>query len=177
MMKKLGLLFKEISGNRIKENLKESQSVLIVNYSGLSSPDLSSLRQSLKTTKATFFVVRNNVARRILNDLKYDELLKFVEGPCGFIFIREEPVNASRVLFNFSKEHEQFKIGAGFLKDTLLTKKDIEFLAKLPSKETLRAQAVMSLAAPVTGFLGVLSQILNKFVFCLEQIKQKKENK
>ena len=47
-MKKIGLLVKEISENRIKNKLKESSSVFIIKYSGLSSPDLSTLRHALK---------------------------------------------------------------------------------------------------------------------------------
>lgn len=173
-MKKLGLLVKEISGNRIKTQAQDANSIFVIKYSGLSSPDLSLLRQSLKTVNATLFVVRNNVAKRALKDLGHQELGNTIEEPCGFIFMREEPVGASRVLCDFIKDHEQLKLGGGLFNQKLLSEKDIRVLAKLPSKEVLRAQVVMGLKSPITGLVMVLHQTLRKFVYCLDQIKNKK---
>lgn len=173
-MKKIGLLVKEISGNRIKEKLKESQSVFIIGYSGLSGPDLSVLRQGLTAQKARLFVVKNSVARRSLKDAGLDELSKRIDGPSAFIFINEEPIGVSRLLCDFSKTHEQLKLEAGFLKDRILEKKDIEALAKLPSKDALRALVVSALNSPLSGLVIVLNQTLRKFVYCIDQIKQKK---
>ena len=65
-MKKLGLIFKEVSENRIKDTLKKSGALFVVKYSGVASPDLSTLRQSLKSSDARLFVVKNSVARRAL---------------------------------------------------------------------------------------------------------------
>ena len=173
-MKKIGLLFKEISENRIKNSLKESGSVFVIKYCGLSSPDLSSLRANLKNSKANLFVVKNTVARRALKDSGLESIVKGIEGPCGLIFVREEPVDASRVLFNFAKEHEQLKLEGGFLKDRVLEKKDIEAMAKLPSREVLRAQVVMCLNSPIFRLAFVLNNTLSKFVVCLDKIRQKK---
>ena len=75
---------------------------------------------------------------------------------------------------NFYKEHENLKIECGFLKDRILDKKDIEIIAKLPAKEVLRAQVVMTLNSPIVGFVRTLKQALTKFVYCLDQIKTKK---
>ena len=176
-MKKLGLLFKEVSENKIKDSLKESNALFIVKYSGLSSPDLSALRQNLKNSNARFFVVKNSVARRALKNSIPEILIKSVEGPCGLVFVKDEPVNTSKVLCNFLKEHEPLKLEGGFLKDRVLERKDIEALAKLPSKDVLRAQVVMTLNSPISGLVIALSQILAKFVICIDRIREKKQTK
>jgi len=173
-MKKIGIIFKETSEKIIRNNLKESGSLFIVKYLGLSSPDVSSLRQALKDSRARLFVVKNTVARRALKDSGLDSIIKSIEGPCGFIFINDEPVDASKVLFNFAKDHEHLKLEGGVFKDRLLDKKDIEFLAKLPSKEGLRAQVVGALNAPLAKLVFVLNGNLRKLVVCLDQIKNKK---
>jgi large subunit ribosomal protein L10 len=173
-MKKIGLLFKETSSNRIKASLKESNAIFIVKYSGLSGPDLNSLRKNLKCTKATFFVIKNSIARLAFRDTGLESVVKFVEGPCGLVFASEEPVGASKVLCSFVKEHEQLKLEGGLLKDVILQKKDIESMALLPSREVLRAQVVMTLNSPIAGLAIALNQIAAKFVYCLDQIKQKK---
>ncbi|MDP2923976.1 MAG: 50S ribosomal protein L10 [Candidatus Omnitrophota bacterium] len=173
-MKKLGLIFKETSEKQIINYLKDSDCVFIINYSKLSSPDLSSLRLNLKGSGAKLFVVKNTVARRVLRGTELESLTKTIEGPCGLIFVKEEPVTASRILWDFYKAHEQLKLEGGALKNKIINKADIESLAKIPSKEILRAQVVMSLNSPITKLVIVLNQTLKKFVYCLDQIKQKK---
>lgn len=175
-MKKIGLLFKEISVNRIKSNLKESESVFVINYSKLSSPDLSNLRQSLRSKNASLFVVKNNVALRALKGSGLESLIKTIVGPCGLVFIKEEPVGVSRVLYNFSRDHEALRLSGGYLKERVLDQKDIETLARLPTREVLRAQVTMFLKSPLLKFAIVLRQTLLKFIYCLEQIRNKKEN-
>jgi large subunit ribosomal protein L10 len=175
MMKKISVLFKEISENRIRNSIKESDSVFIIKYSGLSSPDMSALRQSLSGKNASLFVVRNSVAKRSFKETKLEGLIKYVDGPCGLIFIKDEPVGVSRVICDFVRDHEKLKLEGGFLKDRFIEKKDIEALSKIPSKEVLRAQLVMVLNSPIFGLAMVLNQTLRKFVYCLEQIRQKKD--
>jgi large subunit ribosomal protein L10 len=174
-MKKLGILVKETSENRIKNFLKESSAVIIVKYSGLSSPDLSSLRQNLRHSNATLFVIKNSVACRAFRNSGLELLIKTIQGPCGMVFVKEEPVAASKVLCSFLKGHEQLKLGGGVLKDKILEVKDIESMSRLPSKEALRAQVVMVLNSPISGIVFTLNHILAKFVYCLDQVRQKKE--
>lgn len=173
-MKNLGLLVKETSQNRIKNRLKDSNSVFIIKYSGISSPDICSLRQKLRDQGASLFVAKNSVARRALKDAGFEILCDRFEGPSGFIFVKDNPVGTSKVLSDFGKTNDKLKVEGGFLQDKILDKKDIEALAKLPSKEVLRAQVVMTLNAPIRGFVVTLNQILKKFVYCLDQIKNKK---
>ena len=174
-MKKFGLIFKETSENRIKDTLKGSNALFIVKYSGLSGPALNTLRLSLRGSNASLFVVKNSVARRALKSVGQEGLISSIEGPCGLIFVRDEPVGASKVLCNFLKEHEPLKLERGLIKDKVIEKKDIESMAKLPSKEVLRAQVVCTLNSPISGLAIVLNQVLAKFVICLDQIKQKKQ--
>ena len=176
-MKKVSLIVKEVSENRIKESIKQSGSFLIVKYSGVSSPDMSNLRMALRAVEADMFVVRNTTARRAVKDFGNDDLMKLIDGPCGFVFFKDEPVAASKVLYGFAKDHEKLKLEGGLLKDRVLGVKDIEQMAKLPSREMLRAQAVMALKSPINGIVGVLKGSLRKLVWCMVEIKNKKENK
>lgn len=176
-MQKLGLLFKEASGNLIKENLEGANSVFVVKHARLSSPDLSALRQLLKNTNATMFIVRNSVTRRVLAKTEFEGLSQYIEGSCGLVFAKDEPVSTCRLLYNFSKDHEQLKIEAGLLENKLIKIQDIEAISKLPAKEVLRAQVACALKSTISGFVSVLKQNLRKFVYCVEQIKSKKNTK
>jgi large subunit ribosomal protein L10 len=174
-MKKIGLLVKEVSENRIKSSFKSSKGLIIVKYSGVASPDMSGLRKTLKNSGSDLFVVKNSIARRAMKELGLTELIKAIESPCGLIFFKDEPVDISKVLCDFRKEHEKLVLEGGLLGEKILTFKDIETMSKLPSKDVLRAQVVCALNGPIVKVVVVLNQTLKKFVYCLDQIKQKKQ--
>ncbi len=109
-----------------------------------------------------------------MKELGLNDLIPAVQSPCGMIFFKEEPVDTSRVLCAFRKDHDKLVLEGGFLIDRLLTQKDIEAMSKLPSKDLLRAKVVMTLNSPVSKLVIVLNQTLKKFVYCLDQIKQSK---
>jgi len=172
-MKKIGLVIKEASESRIKSSFKSSQGLILVKYSGVSSPDMSTLRKALRGAGADLFVVKNSVARRAMQDLGLKELSKGIDAPCGMIFFKDEPVDTSKVLCSFRKDHEKLLLEGGFMIDRLLTLKDIETMSKLPGKQVLRAQVVGVLNMPITKLVLTLNQTLKKLVFCLDQIKNK----
>jgi large subunit ribosomal protein L10 len=175
-MKKLGLLFRETLENRVKDYLKGSNSIFVITYSKLSSPDLTGLRLALKSSNAALFVAKNSVVRRALKNNGLEILSNLVQGPCGLVFAKDEPVGTSKVLCDFSKGHEQLKLEGGSQGNRILEIQEIQAMAKLPSKEILRAQVVMGLKSPIFSIVAVLKGNLRKIVYCLEQIKNKKAN-
>jgi large subunit ribosomal protein L10 len=175
-MKKLGAIFRETSQGVIKSRIRDSSTLLVVKYLGLKSPEMSILRQSLKSARAGMLVVKNTVARRALKDTGLEVIIKSIEGPCGLVFAQEEPVDLSRVLYKFSQEHAALKVEGGIFHDRLVDKDKIEALAKLPGKQILRTQVVGGLKSPITRIVLVLNGNLRKLVICLEQIRQKRGN-
>ena len=173
-MKKIGQLVKETLGGRIKDSFKASQGLIIVKYRGVSSPDMSALRKTLKGFGADFFVVKNSIALRAMQELGLEGLISSIQSPCGLVFFKDEPVDTSRILCAFRKEHEKLILAGGQLQDKLLTLKDIEVMSTLPSKDALRGKLVVALNAPLSKLAIVLSQCLKKFVYCLDQIRQSK---
>ncbi len=175
-MKKIGIIVREATENRIKDRLAATEALFIVKFSGLSSPDICGLRITLKASNASMFIVKNSIARRAFKELGFEALSVCVDGPSGIIFVKDDFAAVSKLLYNFAKDHEHLKFAAGLLnREKLLTQKDIEILAKLPSKDVLRGHVVCTLNAPIVGFVRVLSQSLRKFVYCIDQIKLKKE--
>ena len=175
-MKKIGQLVKETSENRIKDSFKASRGLIIVKYSGVSSPDMSTLRKTLKGAGSDLFVVKNSIAQRAMKELGLEGLIPSIQSPCGMIFFKDEPVDASKILCAFRKEHEKLVLEGGLLQDKLLTLKDIELMSTLPSKDALRGKVVVILNLPMVKLVTVLNQTLKKFVYCLDQIKQKKSS-
>ena len=80
---------------------------------------------------------------------------------------------ASKILCDFAKDHEFFKIKSGFIDDKVINSEEVSNLAKLPSSEVLVAQALGGLNAPITGFATVLNGTLKGLVVALNAIAEK----
>ncbi|MCX7927867.1 MAG: 50S ribosomal protein L10 [Candidatus Omnitrophica bacterium] len=174
-MKKISTIFKETSAKRIKDSIQNSQAFFIVKYSKLSGADFNNLRKSLKSSGSNLFVVRNNIAKRVLKDLGTDKLTALVEGSCGFVFSQSDPVETSKILYSFAKDKPTLIIEGGLLKDRQFSKSDFETLAKLPSRQVLIGQSVQLMKAPINKLVLVLKGTLRALVTCLDQIKSKKQ--
>ncbi len=173
-MTKLGLVIKQEAEKILRAKLQEADSFILVKYSGLSASDLNVLRSSLSSIGSSFTVVKNSVGKRLFKS--YQDLYSQISGPCGLIFVNNDLISASRVVYKFIKEKPNLELRTGFLKDRIITAKEIEALSKLLSLSVLQSQVLGGLKSPICGFVFGLKQILNKLVWALGQIKDKKKS-
>jgi large subunit ribosomal protein L10 len=73
------------------------------------------------------------------------------------------------------KDFPNFKLG--LVDGKVMEASELEQLAKLPSKEVLISMILQGFNAPVTGFVGVLNDILRKFVYAINAIAKIQEEK
>jgi large subunit ribosomal protein L10 len=97
-----------------------------------------------------------------------------MEGACGIAFSGGDPVLSSKILVDFSKENEGFKIQTGFMNGAMMGVDQIKVLASLPSREVLIAKVVGTIQAPLARFVGVLSGTVKRVVTVLDAIAKKK---
>ena len=171
-MTKLGLIIRQEAEKYVKEKLKEAESFLLVRYSGISSSDLNQLRNALSNVGSCFLVIKNCISKRVFKSNQ--DLHPLIEGPSGLIFVNKDLISTSKIIYEFIKVKPSLEIRAGFLKERLLTGKEIEVIAKIPSLPALKSQVALGLKAPITGLAFSLKHILNKLVWTLGQIKNKK---
>jgi large subunit ribosomal protein L10 len=177
MTQKIGRIFRQTQEGQIQKRLEEASGFFVINYAGLSASALNRLRQSLFSCGARLLVVKNSIARRLLEQKHLKEACDLLKGPCGLVFIKDDPVATSKALCGFGKEHENLDLAGGALEQRVLKKEDILALSAIPSKEILYAKAVMAIKAPITNLVLVYSGILKKILYALEQIKTEKQKK
>jgi large subunit ribosomal protein L10 len=175
-MEKFGKIYRISAEKALKSRLDESISVFIVKYTGLNAAKLGELRQNLKGVGARLFVSKNSLAKRVVSSIGNESLSDFINGPIGFIFIKDDPVAPSKILNTFIKENEAFAIKGGFLQDRLLSKADIQSLANLPTRDRLIAITVAGIKSPITNFVLLLNQLLTRFVIVVKAISDKKKS-
>lgn len=159
----------------LTEKLKSSCAGVVVSYKGINVADDTKLRKDLRESGVEYMVAKNTLLRRAAKDAGFEELNSVFEGSTAIALSKSDYVAASKILCEFAKDHEFFKIKSGFIDDSVIDEKEIKNLAKLPSREVLIAQVLGGLNAPIAGFANVLNGTIRGLVIALNAIAQKKQ--
>ena len=121
--------------NNIIDNIKNSESVILFQYQGLTVSDLSDLRVKLRDADATVKVYKNTLLKRALDELNLS-FDGFLEGPNAILFGKNllEPI---KVLSDFAKDHDKLEIRVGIISGSVADLATIKEYASIPSREGL----------------------------------------
>ncbi len=162
--------------NSITEKLKSSCAGVLVEYKGINVEDDTKLRKNLRDSNVEYLVVKNTLLKRAAENAGMEELSSVLHGATALAVSKEDYIAASKILCEFSKDHEFFKIKSGFIDGEIIDSAEVLRLAKLPSREVLIAQVLYGLNAPITGLATVLSGIMKGLVVALDAIAKKKSS-
>jgi len=171
----LGKFCKTCMMEEVQKRLQANPNFIITNYKHLKVRDIETLKKSLQGSESSYFVVKNSLFKRVLEELGLNELQGAVEGEVGLSFLGEDVAGASKTLANFAKTYKALEIKSGYIDGSFQTAEKIKFLATLPPREVLLATVVNGMKAPINGFVHVLAGLLKNFVFAINEIKKKRE--
>jgi large subunit ribosomal protein L10 len=160
----LNLEQKKVIVGEIAEVAAQAPSAIAAEYIGLTVADMTVLRQQARDAGIYLRVVRNTLARRALEDTKFDCMRDELVGPLLLAFSNEEPGSAARVIRDFAKDNDKLVAKLVSLDGKLLAADDLERLASMPTLDQARAMLLGLLQAPATKFVRVLAEPEGKFV-------------
>ena len=142
---------KEELVSSIVKNAKDSQSIVIAEYRGLSVAQIQELRRALRKEEASMFVYKNTLVERASKELGY-ELDEYLTGPNAFFFSKEV-TNGPKVVAKYAKKYGEFlKIKGGVVEGKVVNASTVKEIANLPGREGLYAMFLSCLQAPVRQF-------------------------
>lgn len=149
---------KETVVAELTERLRETESLIVADYRGLTNAELVGLRGRLREHGAQLRVVKNTLTRRAAEAAGAEPLLALLEGPTAIAFVETEgdPIAVAKALSDVAKETKVLSLRGGVLSGRALTGADVEELAKLPPADVVKSQLVGVIVAPLTQLLGLL---------------------
>ena len=175
-MKKLGVLVRENIDEEVKKRNEEARACFLFSFNKVNAFAFNTMRNNLREAGSRVFVAKNSLLKRAFSSLGWDDNGSLASDETAVVFVYDDDVVKScKVLAEFAKENEIFQIKGGVLKDKKLSAKEILDLAKLPPKEVLLAIAIGAMAAPLTGFLSAMNQVLLRFLWVVQEMKKGKE--
>ena len=151
--------------SKLAEKMKEAKIILLTDYRGINVADVTELRAELRKSNSEYTVIKNNITRRALAEAGIEGLESLLEGPTAVVMNNDDYLETAKVIYNYSKDNDFYKIKGGVIDGKVMTAEEIITLAKLPSREQL-----LSMLA------GALLGNISKLAVALDQVKVQKEN-
>lgn len=149
--------------DEIADKVKNSSSVVLFEYRGLSVAEMMEVRKNLRENEAELKVYKNTLTKRALDTLKLD-LDNELNGPKAIAFGKDE-VAAVRILNDYAKKHPALEIKAGIINGEITGIDVLKELASIPSREgllTMLAGGLMGTVRDLSICLDLYSQDLEK---------------
>ena len=148
---------------QIREKLEKAQSVVIIDYRGLTVAEVTELRNEFRKAGVEYQVLKNTLIKIAANEMGITGLDNILEGPTAVAFGYEDMIAPAKILSEFAKKSKKLTIKCGVCDGAYLDEAGVQALANLPSKETLIAK-----------IMGSMMSSVSKFVYCVEAIRKQK---
>jgi large subunit ribosomal protein L10 len=152
----------------VENYLKKSDYVILANFTGATVADVAALRGKLAAEKAEFHVIKNSSLRVAAKALGLPDIEGSLIGPTAIVVGGRNSPGVAKVLKQFFKEKQKVAVKAGVLNRKLVTAKEIDQLAEMPSLDSLRAQLLGLLNQPAGAFVRVINAVPQGLVNVLQ---------
>ena len=160
-------LVEEIAGQ-----IQDSDAVFAVDYRGISVPQAAELRARLRDADATFRIVKNSLTERAADRAGAETLRALLDGPTALTFVRGDAALAAKALADFSRAAGVLDFKGGVMDGAEVSIDELKAIARLPARDLLHAQLVGTVAAPVTGLVRGLNQLIAGLALQLGQVAE-----
>ena len=146
----------------ISASIKEAQSVVLVDYRGLTVEQDTRLRKQMREAGITYKVYKNTMMNFAFKGTDFEELAPYLEGPSAIAISTEDATAPARVLCNFAKEAAKLEVKGGVVEGVAYDANGIKEIAKIPSREELLSKLLGSIQSPIANFARVMNQLAEK---------------
>jgi large subunit ribosomal protein L10 len=161
----------------VTAKLNEASAVIVTEYRGMSVGQLAALRRQLRPAGGEYKVYKNTLARFAAENAGLPGLAELLVGPSGITFITGDAAAVAKALRDASKANPLLVLKGGVIGGKVISAKDVEALAELPSREVLLAQFAGALQAPMVKMAGLLQAMPRNLAYGLKAlIDQKSES-
>ena len=139
--------------------IKESTSVVFVDYKGITVAQDAELRNQFREAGVEYSVVKNTLTRFATQNNGYD-FNEVLNGTTAMASTTGDPIAPARIVCEFAKKNKgTLSITGGVVEGSVLTADQLNGFGELPSKNALVAQVLGTFLAPISSLAFVLDQI------------------
>jgi large subunit ribosomal protein L10 len=158
----------------LEQIFAQSNSGIMTDYRGLKTSDVVALRRKLRENGVELHVVKNTLAKLAAGKAGKDQLGSILEGPMAIAFVKGDISKGAKIMTDhITATKMAMTIKGGFLGNKVLTPKEIQVIATLPSREVLLAKVMGGVQGPLYALMNQVNAPLRGLVTVLQgRIKQ-----
>ena len=143
----------------ISEHIADAQSVVLVNYSGLTVAQDTQLRKELREAGVVYKVYKNTMMNFAFQGTPCEDLCKHMDGTTALAISKNDATAPARIIAKFAKTAPKLELVAGVVEGGYYDQNGIKALAEVPSREILLGRLLGSMQSPIANFARVIKQI------------------
>lgn len=146
----------------ISAAIKDAQSVVLVDYRGLTVAQDTELRKQLREAGITYKVYKNTMMNFAFKGTDFEALAPFLDGPSAVAISTTDATAPARVLAKFAQTANKLEIKAGVVEGTLYDANGMKAISSIPSREELLSKLLGSIQSPIANFARCMNQLAEK---------------
>jgi large subunit ribosomal protein L10 len=162
---------------KLGKELQGVSSMIVATYGKLTVGQDYELRKTLRGTGAKYRVVKNTLAERAAKGTKVEDVLKNLSGVTSIAYTAGDPAALAKALSKYAKDNPEFSFKAGVVEGRVISIKEIEALATMPSKEEIYSKLLFLISAPAQRLVTVMSAVGRDLAVVVGQGVEKKKFK
>lgn len=143
----------------IANSVKDAQSVILVNYSGLTVEQDTILRRKMREEGVQYKVYKNTMMNFAFQGTACESLTQHLHGTNALAISADDATAPARILSKFAKEYPALEMVAGVVEGIYNDQAGVQALASIPSREELLGKLLGSIQSPIANFARVLNQL------------------
>lgn len=147
-------IVQEIAGN-----VEGAQSVVVVDYRGLTVAQDTELRKALRDAGVIYKVYKNTLMNFAFKDTEFESLAAVLEGPSAIAISKDDATAPARVIAKFAKNAPALEIKAGVVEGDFYDAQGMQSIADIPGRQELLSRLLGSMQSPLANFARVINQI------------------
>jgi large subunit ribosomal protein L10 len=159
----------------VAEVAAKAHSVVAAEYRGLSVSQMTELRAKARKSGVYVRVVKNTLARKALAGTAFESVGPKLKGPLVLAFSKDDPGAAARVVKDFAKANDKLVATLVSLGGPVLSAKDLDRIANLPTREQALAMLMGTLKAPAQKLVSTIAAVPSKLVRTLAAVRDQKQ--
>ena len=142
--------------------IKDSNSVVFVNFKGIPVSETTTMRQELSKSDVSYYVAKKTLVKKAFTEAGIEGDMPTLDGELAVVY-GNDATGPAREIFAFQKKLDgRVNILGGVFEHKFVDKSQMEEIAMIPSMHVLRGMFVNVINSPIQGFAMALKAIADK---------------